>query len=47
MSVALLEEEELFYAAVDIGAGIVPGIGWIVLCEEETGSGLDRGGGMS
>ena len=38
MPVALFEEEELFYATVDIGAGVVPGVTWIMLCKEEAAS---------
>ena len=31
VAVAFLEEVQLFYAAVDVGTGVVPGVGWVVL----------------
>ena len=46
MSVALFEEEKLFYAAVDVGAGVVPGVRWVVLCEGEEISDMDKDRGI-
>ncbi len=54
MAVAFLEEEELFEAAVEIGADVVPGIGGIVLVGvrpgvrevDLTGFGTDVGEGV-